>query len=81
MNGKKRVSAGVLAIVAMGIGLVIFVATAVPASAGFALWCKDAFPGTCTQGGCDAQPGWYASECLLYCSSSRIVGCVTPPPQ
>lgn len=74
MNGKKRVAAVVLAIVAMGISLMLFVAMAVPA-AGFPLWCHDAFPGTCTQGGCDAQPGWYAEECFLHCSLSRIVAC------
>lgn len=78
MNGKKRLYAVVLAIMAIGLGLVLFVSMAVPV-AGFALWCKDAFPGTCTQGGCDAQPGWYAQECFLHCSTSRIVACAPAP--
>ena len=79
MRPKMRVSAGTLAIVAVAIGLVLFVATPIPAAAGYPLWCHDAFPTTCTQGGCDAQEGWYAQGCTLYCSPTLLVACTCHP--
>lgn len=79
MRSKMRVSTGALAIVAVGIGLVIFIATAIPAAGGYPLWCHNAFPTTCTQGGCDAQEGWYAQGCTLFCSPTLLVRCTWPP--
>lgn len=78
MSAQMRVSAGALALAAVGIGLALLVVTPVPAAAGFPLWCRDPFPGTCTQGGCDAEPGWWAAGCELHCSPTLLVPCLWP---
>lgn len=48
--------------------------------AGTPVYCNSAFPGRCTQGGCDAEAGWWAIKCAIKCSSNFILVCDYPPP-
>jgi len=39
------------------------------------IFCKDVFPGSCTQGGCDAEPGWWGVSCMIHCAEGRDLNC------
>ncbi len=76
MKLKKLASCFVM-VTLMMLAILVFLGPK-PLIAGYALFCKDAFPGTCTQGGCDAESGWHASGCELTCSSRLKVACQVP---
>jgi len=40
------------------------------------IWCRDAFPGTCAIGGCQARSGWYASSCQIHCTPTLNLSCL-----
>jgi len=42
------------------------------------VYCKDVFPGNCTQGGCDEESGWWATRCTIKCSSHTQITCEKP---
>lgn len=46
---------------------------------GTPIYCKDLYPGTCTQGGCDADSGWWGVLCEIHCSQTRMILCGYPP--
>lgn len=35
------------------------------------VYCKDVFPGTCTQGGCGAELGWEGQDCVIKCTKDK----------
>lgn len=41
------------------------------------IYCKDVFPGNCTQGGCGAGAGWWAVACVIHCSDTLQITCQT----
>lgn len=46
-----------------------------PGGGGGNIFCKDLFPGTCTQGGCGAEGGWWGNYCEIKCSETLIINC------
>ncbi len=51
--------------------IAFFVSRSSGQAGGGNIFCKDVFPGTCTQGGCGAQSGWQAQECVIYCTKDK----------
>lgn len=64
-----------VSIVVIGILILLICQHYVESAVGVALFCNSAFPGDCNQGGCDAEPGWYAISCILHCADTREVVC------
>ncbi len=51
--------------------VMLFVSLSSAQAGGGNIYCKDVFPGTCTQGGCGAISGWTAQDCVIYCAKDR----------
>lgn len=51
--------------------ITLFISLVSGQAGGGNIYCKDTFPGTCTQGGCGAQSGWRAEDCVIYCTKDR----------
>lgn len=63
---------------------VVFVAITSGQAGGGNIFCRDVFPGSCTQGGCGAQSGWTGQDCVIYCTRNsngtwNTITCEKPP--
>ncbi len=54
--------------------VMLFVAIGSGQAGGRDIYCKDVFPGTCTQGGCGAQSGWEGQDCVIKCTKDPKTG-------
>ncbi len=66
------------AVLVLGLSAVL-ITGAIKLFAGVPLYCKDLFPGYCTQGGCDGEGGWYAVNCTIHCRTGLEINCGRPP--
>ncbi len=81
MGSKRGFTMAMLAGILLVTGAILFFLTEAPlaySNAGTAVFCNSAFPGTCTLGGCDAEPGWYAISCVIYCTQTWNFYCQKP---
>jgi len=68
----------VVAIMFLGLSALL-ISGAIELFAGTPLYCKDLFPGNCTQGGCDGEGGWWAINCEIHCRTGLEIKCGYPP--
>lgn len=52
----------------------LFVSISSGQAGGGNIFCSNVFPGTCTQGGCGAQAGWQAEDCVIRCTVDPKTG-------
>ncbi len=81
MRSKMGFAVAMFVEILLVTGAIVFFLTDAPfaySNAGTSVFCNSAFPGTCTQGGCDAEPGWYAVNCLIHCSQTLEISCQKP---
>lgn len=65
--------------VVMLVGSLVFLALGAGQLYAANVYCKDVYPGECTQGGCDASSGWWGVSCSIRCSANLWIFCVYPP--